>query len=329
MIRMKILILGGTKFVGFHTAVEAVAHGHEVTLFHRGTHKAPAGTKTIIGDRLVPESYSPLKDLSFDVVIDTWSTDPLAVKHAVDALRGRIKQYIYISTGSVYDFSKGTRPYKESTPLFDPKETDVPYIQNKVQGERYADETGVATFLRPGVILGPLENVWRLPWWLKRMEKGGKTLAPGPKDLGLQFIDARDLAEFTVLVAEQGLQGAYNMVAEPNHMSMGDFLDTANEVAGEKAQLCWLTPAQLKEAEIQAWGEMPMWLEPEPNESVSHDVYNIDVSKAKAAGMTIRSPRGTIADTWKWLASEADLPVNDKIGLDPKKEESALSKYCP
>lgn len=321
---MKILILGGTKFAGLHAALAAVSNDHEVTLFNRGTHPAPDGVTSIVGDRLAPDGYASLDNLTFDVVIDTWSTNPIAIQRAVEALRGRIGHYIYISTLSVYDFEQGTAPYDESTPFFDPEKTDVQYIKDKVRGETFISESGMpATFIRPGVILGPDESVWRLPWWLLRMKRGGKTLAPGPKELQLQFIDVRDLAAFTIKAAEEKLEGGYNLVSEMKHISMGEFLGTANKVAGNQADLCWLESEKVIEAGVGPWVEMPMWLPPG-----DLSVYSADVSKAIKAGLTIRPALQTIADTWDWVTSLKSLPSPIKVGLDPAKEKAVLDKYC-
>lgn len=321
---MKILILGGTKFAGLHAALEAVSKNHEVTLFNRGTHPAPDGVTSIVGDRLTPDGYTSLDGLTFDVVIDTWSTDPVAIQLAIEALRGRVGHYIYISSLSVYDFEKGKAPYDESTPFVDPEKTDVQYFKDKVRGEAFVSESGIpATFIRPGVILGPDEGVWRLPWWLLRMKRGGKTLAPGPKELQLQFIDVRDLAAFTIKAAEEKLEGAYNLVSEIKHISMGKFLDTANKAAGNHADLCWLEPKEVLEAGVRPWVELPMWLPPG-----ELSVYSTDVSKALKAGLKIRTAEQTISDTWDWVASLKSLPSSSKVGLDAAKEKAVLDKYC-
>ncbi|UNI13684.1 hypothetical protein JDV02_000406 [Purpureocillium takamizusanense] len=328
---MKILILGGTSFVGRHVAEEALRRGHDVTVFNRGLSAAPDGAAAIVGDRLAKGGYANLDGHSFDAVVDTWATDPAAVESAVAALRGRVKHYIYVSTISVYNFEGAPRPFAESTPLFDPEKTEVQYFKDKVRGERFALQSGVPTALiRPGVILGPFENIWRLPWWLTRMARGGKTLAPGPRDMQLQFIDARDLARFVVVdVAERRLDGAYNLVSEMAHISMGDFLETANSVAGGgKAELCWLGMDKVKEAGIGDWVEMPMWVA--RPEAKDRPAYQVDVSRAMEAGLKIRPAKETIADTWEWLKSLDDdgLPAGIKVGLDPDKEKRALDTYC-
>ncbi|EOO00697.1 putative reductase protein [Phaeoacremonium minimum UCRPA7] len=322
---MKILILGGTSFVGRLAAEAAVAQGHDVTLFNRGNHSAPKGVTSIIGDRLTPGGYAALGKMSFDAVIDTWSSDAVAVKTAVDALRGRIGQYVYVSSVSVYNTEGADLPFSESTPLFDPEKAPIKYIKDKVGGEIHADESGVPTLLaRPTVILGPHENVGRLPWWLRRVEKGGKTLAPGPPDLGLQFIDGRDLADFLLLAIEKQLSGAVNLGSKPAHTSFGNVLNTANEVTGGRADLYWLQPEKVLEAGLKPWTELPLWI---PSDEMS--IYSFDVDKALKLGLRIRSAEQTISDTWDWLMSDDEPPENlgKGIGLDPDKETSILKRY--
>lgn len=324
---MKILVLGGTQFVGRHAVEEALSRGHDVTIFNRGRDSAPKGVTCIIGDRLASDGYAGLDGLFFDAVIDTWAYDPAAVSSAVEALRGRVGHYVYISTISVYNFEGVAPPCSESAPLWDPERTDNKYIKDKVRGEQFALQSGTTTTLiRPGAILGPYENahVWRLPWWLQRMERGGKVLAPGTKDRPLQVIDARDLAKFILHAAENNLQGAYNALPEPGHITMGQFLDHVNAVTGENAQLCWLESDKVLKAGIKPWIELPMWL-PEDDSMI----YNMDVTKATNAGLIARPAEEMIADTWVWLKTLDPMPTGSGTWLEPEKEQHVLDKYFP
>ncbi len=252
---MKILILGGTEFVGLVTAQEAERRGHDVTILNRGSQPAPKGVTAVIGDRRAQNGYAGLDGMHFDVVIDTWQQDPVAVKDLLGALRGRMGHYVYVSSISVYDFALGTAPFDESTPRLSPETHPQEYVRDKVGGEIEASKSDVPTLLaRPGVILGPEEGLpGRLGWWLSRLERGGPTLAPGPPDVSMQFIDVRDLADFLVDSAEKRLSGLYNVVSEPGHMSYESFLTVMNETAGNKAELCWLAPEQFKETEVGYW----------------------------------------------------------------------------
>jgi nucleoside-diphosphate-sugar epimerase len=172
--KMRVLILGGTNFVGRTAAIEAVRRGHDVTTFNRGTKPTPEGAKAIIGDRLSPDGYKSLDGLTFDTVLDTWSLDPVAVRTAVDALRGRICHYIYISSISVYDESRALPPLSEESPVINPEKSDSGYAADKRGGELAAESAGVPLLIaRPGLILGPYEGIdGRLPWWLGRLGRG-------------------------------------------------------------------------------------------------------------------------------------------------------------
>lgn len=323
---MKILILGGTQFVGRIAALEAVSRGHDVTVFNRGTGDAPEGVTSLVGDRLSPDGYSALNGLSFDVVIDTWRTAAV-VKTAIDALRGRIGKFIYVSSISVYDFGASAPPYSEASPLFDPETASEQYVKDKTGSEMEALKSGVPTVLaRPGLILGPWEGIGRMPWWLRRLEKGGPTLAPAPQDLGVQFVDVRDLGSFLIHAAESSeIEGAYNIVSPQNHITLADFLETANKVSGGYASLRWLDSATVLAAGIEPWGELPIWVSPEDT-----SVYSIEVEKALKNGLKIRPAVETIADTQSWLKSlKEELVIPSFIGLDAEKEAAVLRKHFP
>jgi len=193
---MRLLVLGGTGFVGRSVAVEAVARGHQVTVFNRGLRPPPAGVVALAGDRSAPGGLAALAGGEWDAVVDTWSGDPGAVASAVAAVKGRAGHYAYVSSRSVY--AQGSpAPLTEQAPLVEP-DTDFAYAAAKLGGEIAAQQgfDGPVLLARAGLILGPYEDVGRLPWWLNRLARGGPTLAPGPRELGLQYIDARDLAAF-------------------------------------------------------------------------------------------------------------------------------------
>lgn len=322
---MRLLILGGTNFVGRLAAMEAISRGHEVTTFNRGTKSTPEGAGTIVGDRLAPDGYSGLEGLTFDSVLDTWSADPVAVRTAVAALRDRISHYVYISSISVYDESQAKSPLSEESPVVDPATTENKYGADKIGGELEAKDSDVPTLVvRPGLILGPYEGIeGRLPWWLGRPDRGGKTLAPGPKNNGLQYIDARDLASFVIDAAEKSSGGVYNVISKPGHTTMSELLETANTLTGGKAELIWKDPKIILDAGISPWTELPCWLPP----GVEHELFfGCNVEKAFGVGLLARPVQETIAATWIWLQSQNEKPpTHGKNGLDPKKEEELLS----
>ncbi|MFI6071638.1 NAD-dependent epimerase/dehydratase family protein [Actinoplanes sp. NPDC051343] len=296
---MRLLILGGSGFAGRAVAEEAVRRGFDVTVFNRGHRDGPAGVRTLTGDRDFRTGLGALQTGSWDAVVDTWSGDAEAVQRAAGLLRGRAGHYTYVSTRSVYDWQRPIGVLTERTPLTSPAEKG--YAGDKLRGEiAAASFDGPVLLARAGLILGPGEDVGRLPWWLNRLARGGPTVAPGPADYPLQYIDVRDLAAFLVSAAEAGRSGPYNVVGPSGHATMGGLLAAGNEVTGGRADLVWVSAAQIAEAGIRPWEELPIWLPPGPDADYIH---RGDVSKALAAGLTVRPPRETVADTWAWLRS--------------------------
>ena len=323
---MKLLILGGSGFVGRAIAGEAVARGDDVTVFNRGLRGAPVGVRLLTGDRLAPDGLAALQiDQSWDAVVDTWSAGAGAVGRTARLLRGRARHYTYVSSRSVYQWGSPA-PLTEQAPLANPR--DQGYAGDKVRGELAAASfEGPLLLARAGLILGPLEDVGRLPWWLNRLARGGPTLAPGPRILPLQYIDARDLAIFLLDAAAAGLTGPYNVVSEPGHTTMGELLDIANEVTGRRASLRWTDPSVIEAYGIQPWTQLPIWLPPGPD----HDfLHRGDVSKALAAGLRCRPVYDTVADTWSWLRSVGgDAPRRTDrgdLGVDPALEAKVLGE---
>ncbi|BBH69637.1 reductase [Actinoplanes sp. OR16] len=298
---MRILVLGGSGFVGRAVADDAIARGFDVTVFNRGRRDPVPGATLLIGDRLAPGGLAALDGHTWDAVVDTWSADAAAVASAASALAGRTGHYTYVSSRSVYHFDESGAAGRltEDAPLV--ADDDPGYAGDKLRGERAAARTGGPVLLaRAGLILGPREDVGRLPWWLNRLARGGPTAAPGPRDLPLQYIDARDLAAFIVGAAAAGLAGPYNVVGESGQATMGSLLETAREVTGARADLRWISPAVIAGAGVEEWTQLPIWLPPGPLHRFMHDG---DVSKAIGAGLRCRPVRETVADTWAWMRS--------------------------
>ena len=326
---MKLLVLGGTGFVGRALVTEAQHRGHHVTVLNRGHRPAHDHATTLVGDRTTPDGLTALHTGTWDAVVDTWSAAPRAVLDTATLLTGRAGHYTYISSRSVYTDDQGP-PAAEDSPVVDatPEATDsTDYATAKRGGELAAQHFGDQVLLaRAGLILGPHEDVGRLPWWLHRLARGGPTLAPGPRDLPLQYIDARDLAAFVLDAPTHGHTGAYNLVSPPGHTTMGELLDTANTTTGGHAHLRWTDPDTIAAAGIQPWTELPIWLPPGPDHDFMHGG---DVTRALDAGLRLRPVADTVTATWNWLQSlDAEPPRHDlraALGLDPAKEQKLLS----
>ncbi|MHC0430902.1 NAD-dependent epimerase/dehydratase family protein [Streptomyces sp. O3] len=327
---MRLLMLGGTEFAGRAVTEAAVARGWEVTVFHRGRHEPPAGVTALHGDRTSPDGLAALADGEWDLVVDTWSAAPRAVQDTARLLADRVGRYVYVSSCSVYAWPPAAG-FTEDAPLADgaPDAEQTGYPHDKRGGElavleSFGDDRSL--LVRSGLIIGPYENIGRLPWWLSRVARGGPVLAPGPRELPLQYIDVRDLAEWVLDAAAAGLSGPYNLISPRGHTTIGELLDACVEAAGAGAELRWTAPEVIADAGIEPWSQLPIWV---PPGGELHDaLHGSDVTKAVAAGLTCRPVADTVADTWAWLQSiggtapqRPDRPV---VGLDPETEAKVL-----
>ncbi|MFE6408341.1 SDR family oxidoreductase [Streptomyces sp. NPDC057837] len=331
---MRLLVLGGTEFVGRAVVEAALARGWEVTVFHRGRHEAPPGARTLHGDRTAPGGLTALAEDggAWDAVVDTWSAAPRAVQDTARLLRGRAGRYVYVSSCSVYAWPPPAG-YGEDAPLVEgasPGAGQSDYARDKRGGELAAVEgfgADDSVLVRAGLILGPYENVGRLPWWLTRMARGGPVLAPGPRELPLQYVDVRDLAEWILGAAERGLSGPYNLISPRGHATTGTLLEACARVTGGKAELRWTEPGVILAAGIEPWVELPVWV---PPGSDLHDaLHGADVSRALAAGLRCRPVEETVADTWSWLCALGGVAPQrtdrTRNGLDPEVEAKVLA----
>ncbi|MBL1081113.1 NAD-dependent epimerase/dehydratase family protein [Streptomyces actinomycinicus] len=330
---MRLLVLGGTEFVGRAVVEAALGRGWEVTVFHRGRHPAPSGARSLHGDRTAPGGLAALAadGTDWDAVVDTWSAAPRAVAGAARLLRGRARRYVYVSSRSVYAWPVPPGA-AEDAPLVEGADADAgatEYARDKRGGELAAvGAFGAADSLlvRAGLILGPYENVGRLPWWLTRIARGGPVLAPGPRDLPLQYIDARDLADWLLGAVERELSGPYDLVSPPGHTTMGELLQACLEATGADAELRWTDPQVILDAGIEPWTELPVWVP--PGGELYDGVHRSDVSRAVATGLVCRPAGETVADTWRWLTgiggTAPQRPDRTRKGLDPEVEAKVL-----
>jgi 2'-hydroxyisoflavone reductase len=328
---MRLLVLGGTHHVGRAVVEEALAAGDEVTTITRGVSGAPAeGAEARYADRTDPDQLrAVLGDDTWDAVIDTWSLAPRVVRDSAEMLADRAGHYGYVSSRSVYAWPIPGGA-DESAPVVEAdadSDESGDYAAAKMGGElatlRFFE--GRSVLARAGLILGPYEGVGRMPWWLRRIERGGDVLAPGPRDLPLQYIDCRDLARWMLHAASDGISGAFNTVSQPGQATMESLLTAAVNATGSDARLVWVAPAVLEAAEVEGWTELPIWVPPD-GEAAS--LHNGNVDAIYAAGLTCRPIGETVSDTWAWLQAEGDPPVKPGRpghGIDPDKERAILA----
>ncbi|MFI6032767.1 NAD-dependent epimerase/dehydratase family protein [Streptomyces sp. NPDC051315] len=329
---MRLLVLGGTEFVGRAVVEAALGRGWDVTVLNRGRHAPVPGTRSLVGDRTAPGGLAALAEGEWDAVVDTWSSAPRAVHEAARLLRGRAGRYVYVSSCSVYAWAPPAG-YTEDAPLTEGAEPDAghtDYARDKRGGELAAVGAFGAehsVLVRAGLILGPYENVGRLPWWLTRIARGGPVLAPGPRGLPLQYIDVRDLAEWTLGAVEREASGPYSLVSPQGHTTMGGLLEACLRVTGAAAELRWTAPEVILDAGIEPWTQLPVWV---PPGSDLHDaLHSADVSRALATGLVCRPVEETVADTWRWLrdigGTAPQRPDRTTKGLDPEVEAKVLA----
>ena len=328
---MRLVVLGGTHHVGRAVVETALARGDEVTTVNRGASgTAVPGAEVRLADRTeAGQLRSALGDDTWDAVIDTWSRAPRVVAESAALLSGRAGHYGYVSSRSVYAWPIPAAA-DESAPVVDgdPDSEDfADYAAAKRGGELAVLEhfDGPSVLARAGLILGPYELVGRMPWWLRRIERGGDVLAPGPADMPIQYIDCRDLAAWMLHAADEKISGAFNAVSLPGHATMGSLLDAAVAAVGSDARLVWADPEVIDAAGIQGWTELPVWISPNGEGGSLHDG---DVSAIYAAGLVCRPVEETVADTWRWLQAEGDPPVpsgRPAHGLDPEREREVLA----
>lgn len=331
---MRLLVLGGTHHVGRAVVETALARGDAVTTVNRGVSGAPAqGAVARHADRTdVAQLRSALGDDSWDAVIDTWSRAPRVVADSAALLSGRVRHYGYVSSRSVYRWPIPVAA-DESAPVVDgdsSSEEFADYAAAKRGGELAVLEhfDGPSVLARAGLILGPYELVGRMPWWLRRIERGGDVLAPGPRDMPLQYIDCRDLAAWLLKAADERISGAFNAVSRPGHATMESLLNAVVAAVGSDARLVWVDPEVIEAAGIEGWTELPVWMAPYGEGASLHDG---DVSAIYAAGLVCRPVQETVADTWRWLQAEGDPPVREGRpghGLDPEREREVLASLA-
>jgi 2'-hydroxyisoflavone reductase len=337
---MRLLIIGGSVFLGRAVAQEALAAGHEVTVFNRGL-SAPdvPGVQAVHGDR---ESQEDLRRLAghgpWNAIVDTSGYVPKVVGEAVRALAGSAETYVFMSTVNVFADWPASPATDDSTvracsPDAGPDDGD--YGTLKAGSERVVerDFPGRTLSLRLGLLLGPHEDVGRLPALLLRMADAGTTrdlrvLAPGDPASPIRPIDVRDIARFTLGAIDQGLTGEYIVAGTPSNTSTyGELLEACIAATGSPAQLDWVDSEFLRNREdVGFWSELPLWIPP-------GDVpWEKDTSRAEAAGLRCRPLHETVTDTWAWLAADdgkvrRSYQPRSPHGLSQEKERALLAAW--
>jgi 2'-hydroxyisoflavone reductase len=332
-VEMKILIIGGTMFVGRHIVLAAKERGHEITLFHRGKHNPGLfpDVETIHGDRLLEEDWGPLDGRTFDAVIDTCAYFPRAVHIAANALKDKTDFYCFISTVSVYaDLMAGnvTEDSPLATTIADPTTEEVKgetYGPLKVICEAAVTEAfpEKALILRPGLIVGPYDHTDRFAYWPHRIAKGGEVLAPDSPDWRTQFIDARDLAEFTVHLLNRKTTGIYNVVGPDYPLTFGELLETCQTVSGSDATITYVPGDFLQAQGVQPWSELPLWI---PSATGEPEQDRVHVNRALAKGLMIRPLSETVHDTLLWDRGRSQ-EGGWKNTLTAEKEAAVLEQW--
>lgn len=321
---MNLLVLGGTVFLGRHVVHVARARGHDVTLFNRGKSGPDVfpDVETITGDR--KESLEPLAGRRWDAVVDTCGYVPRVVSASATALADAVSHYTFISSGSVYeDFTGAGDESSKVGTLEDPTVEEVTaetYGPLKALCERAAEAAmpGRVLNVRAGLIVGPNDPSDRFTYWPHRIAKGGDVLAPDRKDMNVQFIDVRDLAEWIVGSAERNVTGIYNATGPVEDLAFAPLLEACRRVTGSGAQIEWVGEKFLLDHEVGPWMELPLWI---PEEDL-----RMDCTRAFETGLTTRPVDETIRDTLAWAMSRpADWTW--RAGMDPEKERTLLAAW--
>jgi len=338
---LRILILGGTGFTGPHQVRYALSRGHKVTVFNRGkTHpgELPKEAEQLIGDR--NGQLDALKGRTWDVVIDIPTTLPVWVRDAAQVLKGNVERYVFISTISVYsDNSKpgmdetgalakytGEDPMKETLQTLRASNYRL-YGPLKVLSEIEAEKwfPGKALIIRPGLIVGPGDETDRFTYWPVRVKRGGEVMAPGEPSDSVQFIDARDLAEWTIRMVEQGDTGTYNATGPKSKLSMKEMLEGIKKATRSEARFTWVNADFLIAHNVRPWSDMPVWVAPRGAET---GFSQISVKKAVSKGLTFRSVPETAQATLEWFRKQpAERQATLRAGIKPEREKEVLALW--
>lgn len=327
--KLRVLIFGGTGFLGPHFVEALQAGGHQITLFNRGRTNPGlfSSLETLIGDR--DGKLDALKGREWDVVIDDSGYVPRHVKLTADLLRDRIRHYIFVSSISVY----GTFPkpgLDEDDAVAQPPDPKV----EEVNGETYAGlKAGCeqviestygsrATIVRPHIVVGPGDSTDRFTYWVARVARGGQVLAPGSAQDPLQYIDVRDLAAFMRLCAEERPPGRFNACTPPGAHTIGELMETGKRVSGSNATFVWADADFIQQQELRQKGEIPLWL---PTTGPVAGASLVSSARAVEHGLRFRDLATSVRDTLDWNNQRpAEQRQKLAVGMTPEREAELL-----
>jgi nucleoside-diphosphate-sugar epimerase len=336
-VHMKLLVIGGTSFVGRTIVGDALGRGHAVTTFNRGlTGNDVDGVEAIHGDRSTDEGIQPLTGRTFDAVIDPGGLMPAHVLRTARALADSAPFYAFVSTTAVYQ-AWDVAPVNESTatwpgvPHEDGDPTDYAQYGPRKRGCELAIEQTygpqASLVARAGSIVGPHDNLGQLPWWLTRIAEGGRVVAPGDPARGLQLIDVLDVSAFVLDQVEALVGGVYNVVPNEPNTTMGQLVENCIHATGSDADPVWMDEGFLFSHGVQPWVELPLWI---PNTPDTVGFWAVSGAAAKSAGLGIRPFGQSVRDTWEWLQADGTVqpkPGIPPLGLNSDKEQQVLAAW--
>lgn len=329
-ISMRLLVLGGTVFLGRALTDAAIAHGHDITHLHRGRSAASdPRVETLVRDR---EEVPFLRGIdprrTWDAVVDTSGYMPQVVGRSSEALRDRARMYAFVSSISAYasfeaeDFDEDAPLQPDPDPLPNERTPEL-YGALKAACERVVASAfgDRALIVRPGLLVGPHDPTDRFTWWPWRIARGGPFVAPGRPGRRIQFIDVRDVAEWMLSMLESSTGGTFQVNGPQRPLAMGEFIERCRAIAGAASSARWLRDETLLAQEVRPWSEMPLWI---PESSAEHRGFMAaSIDRALRHGLKFRPLDRTIADTLRWANERA--PGHEwKAGLSPERETALL-----
>jgi nucleoside-diphosphate-sugar epimerase len=311
---MRLLVLGGTHFLGRHVVTAALERGHEVATFTRGVSgQPPAGVRALHGDRDDPAALpTALAGWAPELVVDTSGQTRAAADNAAAALVD-VAGYAFVSSLNAYRDWPHRPLAGEDEPTWDTPDDE--YGPNKAYSERVLGAALGERFLtaRAGLIVGPHDPLYRLGWWLDRIAAGGRVVVPETLDQPIALIDARDLAGWLVDAVERGVSGPVTTTGPAGMATVGSLLETCREVTGSDAEWVPVPEADLLAAGVQPWVHLPLWLPAD----IARTAWDVDTSRARALGLPSRPVRDSVADTWAWQQVSERPPVPPMAGPEP------------